>query len=345
MKEDAQSKQIALNERDQQELKHAFKLQMPFILGSPDSFGGICVRFDTSTKKDGELHFSLAKKIIGQQTFDKLLELRQKCVNDEKKDDYAQTPNEHLRLILICGTLIIHRLITLIFCTAILIRNFKAGDTSTHRLSRLLNPTQDGTWGLLLQSMHLTLRYRTDELASHRDRHIDVITELFADFLNLIRDHLAHRGQEITNLHRAYDRFVDADDIEAVSPVLNALGELSYAFAEFETEWEHKQQTPPAAQPAAKPKKQKRGRKGSGLKGTKTEIHAQQLQAFVNFIKTNPIEESDNSKTIGARAKAFWNKKKNFFEKHAKSQGEKRGYANYKSLADAYRKSPKIKAE
>ena len=74
-------------------------------------------------------------------------------------------------------------------------------------------------------------------------------------------------------------------------------------------------------------------RKGSGLRGTKTNYQAQQLKAFKTFIEAHPITPSQK---VNARARQCWLQYQKEWDKAAE---EKRGYVGYKTLARAYRNS------
>ena len=80
----------------------------------------------------------------------------------------------------------------------------------------------------------------------------------------------------------------------------------------------------------------KKGRRGTRLHGTKTEKMDSQMSDFRTYLtdKNHPITKS---RTISYWAMNQWNDKKSDYEAAAKRKGEKRGYANYKELASAYR--------
>ena len=86
-------------------------------------------------------------------------------------------------------------------------------------------------------------------------------------------------------------------------------------------------------------KRPKRGRKGSGLHGKKTERMNNQLTKFRNFIKDHPIHDSDKTRTLGARAFQFWELHSKQMIRDSERIGERKGFSSYKSLANAYRNS------
>ena len=83
----------------------------------------------------------------------------------------------------------------------------------------------------------------------------------------------------------------------------------------------------------------RRGRRGSGLKGNRTLRMVEQLSAFKTWLRDNPVNENNPAKTIGARANAFWHLRGKTMEKDANRTGEKRGFSSPKPLASAYRNS------
>ncbi len=85
------------------------------------------------------------------------------------------------------------------------------------------------------------------------------------------------------------------------------------------------------------PKGRRRGRRGSGLKGTRTERMAEQLAAFREWLRDNPVNERIAARTVGARANTYWRLHEKTFAKDAKRTGEKRGFSSPKTLAAAYR--------
>ena len=89
----------------------------------------------------------------------------------------------------------------------------------------------------------------------------------------------------------------------------------------------------------AKQKTASKSRRGSGLRGTKTETMDDQLSDFKAWLLNNQTKDTDKSTTIGARATQYWNQNKKAMTKAAKESGEKRGYLNAKALAQAYRKT------
>jgi len=83
----------------------------------------------------------------------------------------------------------------------------------------------------------------------------------------------------------------------------------------------------------------KKNRRGCGLKGPKKALMAKQLADFEKWINNgHETDEGYPGKTVGARAKQYWDQNKKSMGKAAKASGEKRGYKNPKCLADAYRK-------
>ena len=83
--------------------------------------------------------------------------------------------------------------------------------------------------------------------------------------------------------------------------------------------------------------KARRGRRGSGLKGNRTRRMVDQLDAFKAWLLGNPVNERDSTKTVGARANAYWRLHEKTMERDAKRTGEKRGFSSAKTLASAYR--------
>ena len=78
------------------------------------------------------------------------------------------------------------------------------------------------------------------------------------------------------------------------------------------------------------------GHQGNGLKGNKQEKMDEQLK---NFIKHMERQTVDDEHSIYYHAHRYWNWKqhKKSFEKAAKAEGKHKGYASYKSLAQAYK--------
>ncbi|MBQ6141620.1 MAG: hypothetical protein IJI54_10100 [Kiritimatiellae bacterium] len=83
----------------------------------------------------------------------------------------------------------------------------------------------------------------------------------------------------------------------------------------------------------------KGSRIGSGLHGKKTKKMDEQLSSFKAWLLDKPINDSDKSRTIGARASQFWKQHTKALSQAAKEKGEKRGYKNAKALAQSYRKT------
>jgi hypothetical protein len=83
--------------------------------------------------------------------------------------------------------------------------------------------------------------------------------------------------------------------------------------------------------------KARRGRRGSGLKGNRTRRMVDQLDAFKAWLLGNPVNERDSTKTVGARANAYWRLHEKTMARDAKRTGEKRGFSSAKTLASAYR--------
>ena len=86
-----------------------------------------------------------------------------------------------------------------------------------------------------------------------------------------------------------------------------------------------------------KPKKSKRGRIGSGLKGKRTERMASQLGDFQMWLRDNPINERLQGCRVGERANQFWLSRQKMFDRDATRTGEKKGFGSAKALAAAYR--------
>ncbi len=84
-------------------------------------------------------------------------------------------------------------------------------------------------------------------------------------------------------------------------------------------------------------KHQHRGRRGSGLKGNRTERMVEQLAEFKAWLRDNPVNERDPAKTVGARANTYWLLHEKTMARDAKRTGEKRGFSSAKTLAAAYR--------
>lgn len=86
----------------------------------------------------------------------------------------------------------------------------------------------------------------------------------------------------------------------------------------------------------------KKGRKGSGRHGTKTEKMDDQLSEFRAYLAGKPLTKSLN---VGYRASNWWRENQSDCEAAAKASGEKRGYADYRKLAGAYRSWVKSQTE
>lgn len=80
-----------------------------------------------------------------------------------------------------------------------------------------------------------------------------------------------------------------------------------------------------------------RGRRGSGLKGKRTQRMSDQLAEFKAWLRANPVNECDAARTVGARAATYWRLHLKTFERDALRTGEKRGFSCTKTLASAYR--------
>ena len=85
--------------------------------------------------------------------------------------------------------------------------------------------------------------------------------------------------------------------------------------------------------------KRHRGRRGSGLKGSRTERMVEQLVDFKAWLRDNPVNERNAARTVGARASAYWRLHEKTMARDAKRTGEKRGFSCAKTLASAYRNS------
>ena len=85
--------------------------------------------------------------------------------------------------------------------------------------------------------------------------------------------------------------------------------------------------------------KRQRGRRGSGLKGSRTERMVEQLVDFKAWLRDNPVNERNAARTVGARASTYWRLHEKTFAKDATRTGEKRGFSSSKTLASAYRNS------
>lgn len=85
----------------------------------------------------------------------------------------------------------------------------------------------------------------------------------------------------------------------------------------------------------AKPKRPAR----RGVHGQQTTRMKKQRKDFAEFLRQNPVNETESCGTVAARASQFWNLNKKTFETAAKALGEKRGYKTSKALASAYRAS------
>ena len=83
--------------------------------------------------------------------------------------------------------------------------------------------------------------------------------------------------------------------------------------------------------------KRQRGRRGSGLKGSRTERMVEQLVDFKAWLRDNPVNERNAARTVGARASAYWRLHEKTMARDAKRTGEKRGFSSAKTLASAYR--------
>ena len=96
---------------------------------------------------------------------------------------------------------------------------------------------------------------------------------------------------------------------------------------------------PGAARGDARPPARSRGRRGSGLKGRRTERMLEQLAEFKAWLHDNPVNERIAARTVGARASTYWRLHEKTFAKDLKRTGEKRGFSSPKTLASAYRNS------
>ena len=83
----------------------------------------------------------------------------------------------------------------------------------------------------------------------------------------------------------------------------------------------------------------RRRRRGSGLKGSRTERMVEQLAEFKAWLRDNPVNERIAARTVGARASTYWRLHEKTFAKDATRAGEKCGFSSPKTLASAYRNS------
>ena len=90
---------------------------------------------------------------------------------------------------------------------------------------------------------------------------------------------------------------------------------------------------------AAVTQRLRHSRRGSGLKGKRTERMVEQLADFTAWLRGNPINERDPARTVGARASLFWRLHEKTFKRDAVRVGEKRGFGSEKTLAAAFRNS------
>ena len=90
---------------------------------------------------------------------------------------------------------------------------------------------------------------------------------------------------------------------------------------------------------AAVTQRLRHSRRGSGLKGKRTERMVEQLADFTAWLRGNPINERDPAHTVGARASLFWRLHEKTFKRDAVRVGEKRGFGSEKTLAAAFRNS------
>ena len=85
--------------------------------------------------------------------------------------------------------------------------------------------------------------------------------------------------------------------------------------------------------------RRRNSRRGSGLKGKRTERMVEQLAEFTAWLRGNPINERDPARTVGARASLFWRLREKTFKRDALRVGERRGFGSEKTLASAFRNS------
>lgn len=91
---------------------------------------------------------------------------------------------------------------------------------------------------------------------------------------------------------------------------------------------------------APKPAKKGKLRPTTKARGTKNKTMARQLKRFFKWVKEgHAIDESVRARRVGARAEQFWKENAAEFERAAAESGDKRGYLNAKTLADAARKA------
>jgi len=221
--------------------------------------------------------------------------------------------------------------------------------------SSLLDPLHDTDLAIALQYEKAIL---VDEPGKHADTKAARMSDIYAvmkTLFDLMTGWLP--CAEVDKLRNAYTVFhTTPDGGEALDCVNDCLRALSVRFANEEPNWERARaglangvpqplipnvNIPKEAGNRLGAKKKEKKRRGSGLKGTKTKTMQRQFDDFKAWINSgNETDERDDAKTINARARQYWNMPENkpSMEKAAKATGEKRGYKNYKCLADAYRK-------
>lgn len=114
---------------------------------------------------------------------------------------------------------------------------------------------------------------------------------------------------------------------ESSDSALKSIEVITSAFGEFCDRYKDKRESA------------KGSRIGSGLHGKKTKKMDEQLSSFKAWLLDKPINDSDKSRTIGARASQFWKQHTKAMSQAAKEKGEKRGYKNAKALAQSFRKT------
>lgn len=154
---------------------------------------------------------------------------------------------------------------------------------------------------------------------------------LFNEAMYLLLDCLAGwiPGVEVDNLRNTYAKaYVDSDNKDLSHELLRCLDAVGTRFAREEPKWEMERN-----KPTKKQKTQRRGRKGSGNKGPRTEKMAEQFSNLCHYMDN--LGKNDR-RSPRAKVFSFWQKNKERFERDADAQGESRGYPSAQHLYTAY---------
>lgn len=297
-----------------------------------DRFGPFLIPLNPNTNLKGAVHLNTPPPWCNENDIRTLISdltpLEKQSLESFRK--ISRSDNKKFHLMIFASDAIVCKIIVLIralhFCWAYYDPDTPQIQTVEAKPSELFNAHITPDIKLVFDAIVQFVLPCPIDLAGNKAIRLDNINKAMYLLLDFLAGWIP--GKEVDDLRSTYAELIDRCSPALYEKILRCLDAVGTRFASEEPKWELERN-----KPTKKQKTQRRGRKGSGNKGPRTEKMAEQFSNLCHYMDN--LGKNDR-RSPRAKVFSFWQKNKERFERDAKMQGDNRGYPSAEHLYIAY---------